>query len=354
MQRKSPKKTPTSKGAKKRKPRLRIVTAATLAQRREQATDDGQVLLRKLAVARIEMGWRMSVKTKRRNRHAAATEMQRYVRGWIARSHLAELLAARTIQYYLRRHTRALVHQRLSKLKAGVVTLQRRWLARQRQRIDTLRAIGADAAAEARWRTLRLVAKRDGRQCAEEAAAVGRVWAERAARRAADKAFRELSKKCVAQAARIGAVVRRNWAVSVVKRSVIRRVMKRRLYHRINRRQVAQMDTMRGMLLASITDVLGDDEASSIMGLGSTGRSVAGKALVPSDAATATAIPAASGSAGALSPIAAAGAPRRNWRKAKKKSALLSVATTRAANGAPAAGYVQPRATSRARLVPLP
>ena len=352
LQRKSPKKTPTSKGAKKRKPRLRIVTAATLAQRREQATDDGQVLLRKLAVARIEMGWRMSVKTKRRNRHAAATEMQRYVRGWIARSHLAELLAARTIQYYLRRHTRALVHQRLSKLKAGVVTLQRRWLARQRQRIDTLRAIAADAAAEARWRTLRLVAKRDGRQCAEEAAAVGRVWSERAARRAADKAFRELSKKCVAQAARIGAIVRRNWAVSVVKRSVIRRVMKRRLYRRISRRQVAQMDTMRGMLLASITDVLGDDEASSIMGLGSTGRSVAGKALVPSDAATA--ISAASGSAGALSPIAAAGAPRRNWRKAKKKSALLSVATTRAANGAPAAGYVQPRATSRARLVPLP
>ena len=112
------------------------------------------------------------------------------------------------------------------------------------------------------------------------------------------------------------------------------------------------MDTMRGMLLASITDVLGDDEASSIMGLGSTGRSVAGKALVPSDAATA--ISAASGSAGALSPIAAAGAPRRNWRKAKKKSALLSVATSKAANGAPAAGYVQPRATSRARLVPLP
>ena len=355
----SPNKAPTSKGAKKRKPRLRIVTAATLAQRRGRATDDGQALLRKLAVARIEIGWRMSVKTKRRNRHAAATEMQRYVRGWIARSHLAELLAARTIQYYLRRHTRALVHQRLSKLKAGVVTLQRRWLARQRQRIDTLRAIAADAAAEARWRTLRLVAKRDGRQCAEEAAAVGRVWSERAARRAADKAFRELSRRCVAQAARIGAVVRWNWAVSVVKRSVIRRVMKRRLYRRINRRQVAQMDTMRGMLLASITDVLGDDEASSIMGLGSTGRSVGShKALVPSDAATAIsaggASAAASGSAGALSPIAAAGAPRRNWRKAKKKSALLSVATSRAANGAPAAGYVQPRATSRARLVPLP
>ena len=55
--------------------------------------------------------------------------------------------------------------------------------------------------------------------------------------------------------------MRWNWAVLVVKRSVIRRVMKRRLYRRINRRQVAQMDTMRGMLLASITDVLGDDEA---------------------------------------------------------------------------------------------
>ena len=54
------------------------------------------------------------------------------------------------------------------------------------------------------------------------------------------------------------------WALGVVRKSVRRRVSKKRLFQTIGRRQLKKMDMMSGLLMQSITDVLVEGEEGSI------------------------------------------------------------------------------------------
>jgi hypothetical protein len=244
---------------------LKIVDAGHLGAKRERKYRKAEKIMQRVMVARIEVAWRIKVATRLRASHAAATELQRFVRGWHARRWIAQRLAATTIQYYLRRHIRALTNSRLNKLREGVVLLQRRWLERQHRRLDVLRGLAVEAAAAARWRTQRLIAMKNARACGVEAAALGVAWAKRKAEEQWQERYEALQRLTFAEARRRGAELQLDWALGVVRKSVMRRVSKKRLFRNIGRRQLKKMDTMSGLLLQSITDILveGEEEATT-------------------------------------------------------------------------------------------
>eukprot|EP01043_Picozoa_sp_COSAG02_P037386 COSAG02_NODE_2800_length_8006_cov_3.868092_3_plen_690_part_00 len=243
---------------------LKIVNADHLHSKRERRYRKAERITKRVMVARIEIAWRIKVATRLRSSHKAATELQRFVRGWHARKWIAQRLAATVIQYYVRRHLRDVTNRRLNKVRDGVVLLQNRWLDRQRKRVSTLRRLAGDAAAAGRWRTQKLIAMKNAGACGIEAAALGVIWAERKAEETWQARYRSLQQLNFDEARRHGAEMQRAWALDVVRKSVRRRVSKKRLFQTIGRRQLKKMDTMSGLLLQSITDVLVDGEEGSI------------------------------------------------------------------------------------------
>ena len=165
------------------------------------------------------------------------------------------------IQYYVRRHLRTVINSRLNKLRDGVVLLQRRWLDRQRKRLSTLRKLARDAAAAGRWRTQRLIAMKKARVCGVEAAAMGVVWAERKADELWQERYRSLQQLTFDEARRRGAEMQHKWALGVVRNSVRRRSKTTLPEHWTAAAE--EMDTMSGLLLQSIADVLVRDSSSA-------------------------------------------------------------------------------------------
>ncbi len=188
----------------KNKYKLKIVNADHLHSKRERRYRKAERITKRVMVARIEIAWRIKVATRLRSSHKAATELQRFVRGWHARKWIAQRLAATVIQYYVRRHLRDVINRRLNKLREGVVLLQRRWLDRQRKRVSTLHRLAGDAAAAGRWRTQRLIAMKNARACGIEAAALGVIWAERKAEETWQARYRSLQQLNFEEARRRG------------------------------------------------------------------------------------------------------------------------------------------------------
>ena len=152
-----------------------------------------------------------------------------------------------------------------------MVLLQRRWLGRQQNRSDRLRQLAADAAAAARWRTQRLIAMKKAGECGIEAAAVGVVWTERKAEEFWLEHYRSLQQLAFDAARRRGAELQLDWALGVVRKSVRRRVSKKRLFRTIESRQLKKLDDMSEFLLQSITDILVEGEEGSIKSRQSSG-----------------------------------------------------------------------------------
>lgn len=323
-------------GDENNKYKLKIVNADHLHAKRERRYRKAERITQRVMVARIEIAWRIKVATRLRSSHKAATELQRFVRGWHARKWIAHRLAAAVIQYYVRRHLRTVINRRLNKLRDGVVLLQRRWLDRQRKRLGTLCKLAGDAAAAGRWRTHRLIAMKNARACGIEAAAMGVVWAERKAEELWQEWYRSLQQLTFDEARRRGAEMQHKWALGVVRQSVRRRVSKKRLFRTIGRRQLKKMDTMSGLLLQSITDILVEGDKGSIAS--SSEMPVGLESLSKSNS-----ILRSQSSSPSLSPVTA-GVSNRRQRRGQSRARRQGGRQARATAGM-SAGYVPRRET---------
>ena len=104
-----------------------------------------------VAANRIRMEWRCFYLGRQRRQAWAAVLLQRRYRGWVGRRFLVQTLAARVIQFHVRRWFHRCALLRLELLNVAVLTIQRRFIARQQKRCRALQALAAEAVS-AHWR----------------------------------------------------------------------------------------------------------------------------------------------------------------------------------------------------------
>ena len=252
-------------GVRKKKVRLVILSKEDLEERHHAANLEAKERKKRVAVALIQVQWRIARATHARRRRESATTIAAHFRGWRVRSALLRQLAASCVQLYWRSYVGRLHAAQHQLLVVAVLYIQRRWRVQDAER-RALKQVLALQATAAFW-------ERHGRLRAEVAARLAERARQMEQRRSASfvllmaevRSHRETQellrqeREAAAQAQVV--LIREAEARETIKTALTSHCLRRRIRKQVEAKKSLGVVDMQSFLLSSITGIiLGGDE----------------------------------------------------------------------------------------------